>query len=457
MDASVLALNIGGASAKGPNVAVARFRLQGHKERGLYSLDSREYLGKSRPVVATPPESDDTALKAGARAVVRRLREAGFVALWAGGCVRDQVMGFLPKDYDVATDARPEQVKALFDHTIGVGAQFGVMLVVLGEDLAYEVATFRAEADYTDGRRPERVRWASAREDVLRRDFTINGLLYDPEDDELVDYVGGRSDIEAGLIRAIGDPHERFAEDKLRLLRAVRFAARLGFQIEQTTYTAIKRHANEIVMVSAERIAAEYDRILGEGGATRGLELLEDSGLLRVTLPELGLPERAMMRFHDRGRLDVDTAWATLLLEVEPDRLPSVPERMRMSRKRQKSIAESAVLAQRLQDYLELSVARKKRLIREPEAGRALEIAHRAAEVGQWPKADVAAAISDAARWRGEALHPPRWVDGATLKHIGLTPGPHFKHILEAVEDAQLEGRVTTQEEAEALARELAG
>ncbi len=364
-------------------------------------------------------------------------------------------MGVTPKDYDVATDARPEQVQALFEHTVGVGAQFGVILVVLDQNLQYEVATFRAEADYSDGRRPNEVRWASAYEDVIRRDFTINGLLFDPEAEEIVDHVGGVNDIEAGVIRAIGDPHQRFSEDKLRLLRAIRFAARLDFQVEPATYDAVKEHAAEIAVVSAERVAAEYDRILSEGGAARGLELLEDSALLRFTLPELGQPEAAMRRLQETAPLDPDTAWALTLLDLTVDEVGLITERMRMSRKRRRAITEAVTLAQRLLSYETLSTAQKKRIIRHEESHRALLAASRASEAGQRPPRGVAAAASDKARWSRDDLFPPRLMDGARLKALGLAPGPQFAHVLRRVEDGQLAGEVTTAAEADALVRSV--
>ena len=202
------------------------------------------------------------------------LRQAGFQALLAGGCVRDLVLGRTPKDWDVATDAGPEEVEGLFAHTVSVGAKFGIVVVILGER-HYEVARFRRDGLYRDGRRPERVEYADAEADAWRRDFTINGMFFDPFGGELIDYVGGREDLATGTIRAIGDPEERLAEDYLRLLRTVRFAARLDFSIEPATFAALKTHAGRITEVSAERIRAELTLLLIEGGAVRGLELLD--------------------------------------------------------------------------------------------------------------------------------------------------------------------------------------
>jgi poly(A) polymerase len=231
--------------------------------------------------------------------IIRRLRDAGHQAFFAGGCVRDLLLGLAPQDYDVATSATPDQIVALFPKTFTVGAHFGVVLVcdeIDGESIATEVATFRNDGAYSDGRRPDAVRYTTdPREDVLRRDFTINGMLLDPiafdstgdPASATLDFVHGRDDLARGIIRAIGDPSLRFAEDKLRMMRAVRFAARLDFQIDATTSSAIRRHAAEIAQVSAERIRDELTRILTEGGARRGFELLFDLGLLAQVLPEV--------------------------------------------------------------------------------------------------------------------------------------------------------------------------
>ncbi len=251
-----------------------------------------------------------------ALAIARRLRDAGHQAFFAGGCVRDLLLGLAPKDFDVATSATPDQIVALFPKTFTVGAHFGVVLVcneIDDVEIATEVATFRSDGAYSDGRRPDAVRYtADPREDVLRRDFTINGMLLDPIEYEAtgdptsatLDFVHGREDLARGIIRAIGDPSLRFAEDKLRMMRAVRFAARLDFQIDPATSAAIRRHAAEIAHVSAERIRDELTRILTEGGARRGFELLFDLGLLAQVLPEVGPSARRSpaARVPPRGR-----------------------------------------------------------------------------------------------------------------------------------------------------------
>ena len=223
-------------------------------------------------------------IKAGALHIVRTLRARGYQALLAGGCVRDWVMGQAPADWDVATDAEPEAVMQLFEHTVPVGVRFGIVVVVL-EDGQYEVARFRRDGCYLDGRHPESVAFATPVEDAQRRDFTINGMFYDPLAGELIDHVGGQQDIGRGLVRAIGPPQERFAEDYLRMLRAVRFAARLDFEIDADTLAAIREGAGRIHRISPERIRDELTRILTQGNAARGAQLLLETGLLREVLP----------------------------------------------------------------------------------------------------------------------------------------------------------------------------
>ena len=218
--------------------------------------------------------------------IVRRLQTAGFAAFWVGGCVRDFLLGRDPQDYDIATDARPEQIEKLFKRTIAVGRKFGVMVVVEDKH-QFQVATFRAEADYKDGRRPTKVVFSNAEADAQRRDFTVNGLFYDPIAEKLHDWVGGEKDLRAKIIRTIGSPDERFAEDHLRLLRAVRFAAQLDFEIEPQTFAALKANAPKIKTISAERIRDELIKLFSPPHAARGLVLLRDSGLLEPILPEL--------------------------------------------------------------------------------------------------------------------------------------------------------------------------
>ena len=241
-------------------------------------------------------------LKAGAFGLAKRLVKAGFEAYWVGGCVRDAQLGQAPTDYDIATDAKPDEIERLFQRTIPVGKQFGVMMV-LEDGHEYQVATFRAEGGYTDGRRPGSVRFTDAREDALRRDFTINGLFYDPLADELHDWVGGEADLESRRIRTIGDPTERFGEDRLRLLRTVRLAAQLGFEIEPGTFAAVQQNAVAIGEVSAERIRDELLKLFRPPHAACGLDLLNESRLLPEVLPELAafVGCEQPMEYHPEG------------------------------------------------------------------------------------------------------------------------------------------------------------
>ncbi len=382
-------------------------------------------------------------LREGALALVRSLRAHGHEAVWAGGCVRDMVLGLTPKDYDIATAAKPEEVLSIFPKAIPVGIQFGVVRVLhLGH--MYEIATFRADGDYEDGRRPTGVRWASAREDVLRRDFTMNGLLHDPIGDETIDFVGGREDIAARLIRAIGDPEARFAEDHLRVLRALRFAARFGFTIEDATWTQVTAFAERVVAVSVERIREELERLLTEGGAARGLGLLVDSGVGRAVLPGLDLTIPAR-HFRGLGGCDPEVGWGLLLAHAPETEVVPRMEALRHSRQRARLVGDVVSVAQTLRGYRQLGLAARKRLLRREGAMAALTVA--AAE-----GVDVSEARSDRARFGDAELRPPALLDGKDLSAAGHRPGPLFKAALEAVETAQLEARVTTREEALALA-----
>ena len=244
--------------------------------------------------------------------IVKILRDRGHEAYFVGGCVRDMVMDIEPIDYDIATSARPEEVVDIFPRTEPIGAKFGVILVIHG-GVGFEVATFRSDEAYVDGRRPTGVVFTDRKQDVLRRDFTINGLLYDPVEERVIDYLGGRSDIAAGIVRAIGDPQKRFDEDKLRILRAIRFGARLGYRIEERTWDAVLAMAPKISQVSSERIREELVRILTEGQAARGMQMLEDSGLRHEILPELTWTEhleRCLAMIQD----SVKAAFATAVL-----------------------------------------------------------------------------------------------------------------------------------------------
>jgi len=437
------------------------------------------------------------------------LRDAGYQALLVGGCVRDLVQGRAAKDFDVATDARPERIEELFPESVGVGAAFGVILVVDSETGAkVEVATFRSDLAYSDGRRPDAVAFSrSAEEDVRRRDFTINGLLLDPREltaegrlrdpagGSVKDYVGGLPDLAAGLVRAIGDPEARFREDKLRLLRAVRFAARLGFRIEGATFRAMRAHAGEIGTVSAERIREELTRMLTEGGARRGFELLDESGLLVHVLPEIsrmhGVAQPA--EFHPEGDVWVHTlklveqlpagvspvlAWGALLhdvgkpptytaprgpgdrirfdghVEVGTRMAEEIAARLRFSSEETERIARLVAQHLRFKDVFEMRPATLKRFVRQPHFEDHLEL-HRMDCLAAHGNLDAYEFVRKFLRETpAEEVRPPRLVSGDDLKSLGLAPGPSFRRILEAVEEAQLDGSLTTRDQALAFLRQ---
>lgn len=428
----------------------------------------------------------DASLRAKAEGIVRRLAGAGHEALFAGGCVRDMVRGEEPHDYDVATDATPEQVQALFERTVPVGAQFGVVIVLDGED-RFEVAQFRADVGYTDGRRPDAVRPAAAREDALRRDFTINGLFFDPLKGEVLDFVGGQADIRAGVVRAIGDPDARFAEDSLRLLRAVRFAARYNYRIEEGTEAALRRRAGEVVRVSAERVGEELSRILTGPNRGAALRLLQATGLLRHVLPEV----EAMVgceqppEFHPEGDVFTHTclaldaldapspvlAFATLLHDVgkpptqyESDRIRfdlhdkagaqmarAVCERLRFPAEQAEAVAQIVLDHMRFMAVTQMRESTLRRFLRSPHFAEGLEL-HRADCLAcHGSLENYAFCKAKLANLGEEEIRPPRLLTGHDLIGMGYVPGPLFSTILTRVEDAQLEGEIATAEEARAL------
>ena len=435
--------------------------------------------------------------------IAQALREAGHQAFFAGGCVRDILLGLTPKDYDVATSAKPDQVTRLFPKTFTVGAHFGVVLVcaeVDGTEIATEVATFRNDGAYSDGRRPDAVRYSTdPREDVLRRDFTINGMLLDPVAFEasgdaasaVLDFVGGREDLARGVVRAIGDPKLRYAEDKLRLLRAVRFAARLNFHLE---VEGIRCKAADINQVSAERIREELTRILTEGGASRGFDLLYQLGLLARILPEVvrlrGVAQPP--EYHPEGDVWVHTmllldklpagcsatlAWGALLHDVgkpatyQPPN-PVVPgDRIRfnghvevgvriaeeiLSRLRFSNDDTAQILAliknhMRFGDVLQMKQSTLKRFLRLPQFDEHLEL-HRLDCLSA--HGDLTLYNFARAQFESEPapdLRPAPLLTGSDLIAAGYKPSPQFKPMLALAEDAQLEGAVATHEEALAL------
>ncbi len=420
-----------------------------------------------------------------ARAIVETLRAAGHQAFFAGGCVRDRLLGREAQDFDVATSATPDAVLKLFPRTFSVGAHFGVVLVCSGEGTT-EVATFRHDGAYSDGRRPDQVRYSlDPREDVARRDFTVNGMLYDPLADETLDYVGGRADLASGLIRAIGDPTLRFKEDKLRMLRAVRFAARFGFDLEPGTEAAIRAQAATIHQVSPERTRDELTRMLCEGRAARAFELLDRTGLLAELLPEIARMHGVEQppEWHPEGDVWVHTmllldklhpgcsptlAWGALLHDVgkppcavlDGDRWRfnghaevgtrmalALCNRLRFSNEDTEQIASLVANHMRFGDVEKMRESTLKRFFRLPRFPEHLDLhwldcssSHNRLGLYRFAKERFE-------RMPEEEVRPKLLVTGRDLIAAGHKPGPEFKRLLALAEDAQLEGRIGTREE----------
>ncbi len=455
----------------------------------------------------------DNTKYAAAREIVAALRAKGHQAYFAGGCVRDLLLGVVPKDFDVATSATPDVVMACFEKTYAVGAHFGVVLVCTrgagGSEIATEVATFRHDGAYSDGRRPDAVKFSTeAREDVLRRDFTINGMLLDPirfaetgdAAGATLDYVGGREDLAAGLVRAIGDPALRLMEDKLRMLRGVRFAARFGFILEPRTMSAMQRMSSKVGQVSCERIRDELTRMLTEGQARRAFELLDASGLLAQVLPEAvkmhGVEQPP--QFHPEGDVWVHTmllleklgsgvsptlAWAALLHDIGKPATFRPPDpkkagdrirfdghvevgvriaevilgRLRFSNEDTEQIVSLVKNHMRFGDILQMRESTLKRFLRLPRFEEHLAL-HRM----DCMSAHGDLRLYDFAKKRYEEVPPEQMrpkllVTGRDLIAAGYKPGPAFKSMLEAAEDAQLEGRVKTTQEGMGMVRDSFG
>jgi len=403
--------------------------------------------------------------------------------------VRDLLLGREPADYDVTTDATPDQVIGLFPENVAVGAQFGVVLIPQ-EELKVEVATFRSDIGYSDGRHPDRVSFSkTAEEDVQRRDFTINGLLMRHDTGEVLDYVGGQADLRAKVIRAIGDPDRRFTEDKLRMLRAVRFAARFGFEIESDTLRAIRRHVEEIRQVSPERLRDELTKMLTEGTARRAIELLDETGLLQQVLPEIAAMKGVEQppQFHPEGDVWIHTrlmleallagvsptlAWGVLLHDVgKPPTFKSASEtgdrirfdghvdvgvrmaeeicrRLRFSNEDTEQILALVDNHMRFKDVESMRASTLKRFVRLPHFDEHLAL-HRVDCLSSHGNLDSYELVRRfIAETPPEQVRPERLITGDDLQAMGFRPGPVFSQILGSLEDAQLEGEVKTREEA---------
>ncbi|MFZ2399961.1 MAG: CCA tRNA nucleotidyltransferase [Smithella sp.] len=424
-----------------------------------------------------------------AEAIVRLLKQSGYEAYFVGGCVRDFILGSVSSDYDIVTSARPDEIVSLFPNTIAIGAQFGVVAVIV-ENHLYEVATFRGDDAYEDGRHPSRIHFSSAREDVFRRDFTINGLLMDPDSDKIIDYIDGRADIEKKIIRTIGDPEKRFNEDFLRMLRAIRFAANLNFVIEPATQQAIRKNAAKIKQISAERLREELGKILTRGGARRGFELMACTGILKEVLPEVyklkGVEQPP--RFHPEGdvwqhtlnMLDLLTqsgktdenlclAWSVLLHDVgkavtrtedengvhfyghvqQGEKIADdIMQRLKFSRAQKETVLNLIHYHMIFMNVQKMRPARLKRFLRMPDFDLHLEL-HRLDCLASHGMLDNYEFCRDQLQSLDQDdLHPPRLLTGDDLILMGFAPGKVIGKILLALEEEQLEGRIVTTEEA---------
>jgi poly(A) polymerase len=436
-------------------------------------------------------------LKDFAISIVRTLRERDHKAYLVGGCVRDLLLGREPADYDVSTSATPNEVANIFYDSYAVGAQFGVILVPVPKDLVHkdengvvEVSTFRADIGYTDGRHPDQVQFCLVpREDVGRRDFTINGLLLDPITDEVLDFVNGRKDLEAGIIRTIGDPERRFAEDKLRMLRAVRFAARFGYAIEPATFQATQKLASQINQVSRERVRDELSKMLTEGRARQAFLLLDETGLLREVLPEIVAMKGVEQppQFHPEGDVFVHTlllldklphpcpvtlAWGALLHDVgkpatfriAPDRIrfdghvdvgvkiaEDICRRLRFSNDDTEQILALVDNHMRFAHVQQMKESTFKRFVRMSRFDEHLQLHRLDCEASHGNLASYSFTREKIASMPREIMQPALLINGDDLIALGYKPGPQFKKILSAVEDGQLEGRLHSKEEATAF------
>ncbi|HEY2390533.1 MAG TPA: CCA tRNA nucleotidyltransferase [Candidatus Angelobacter sp.] len=432
--------------------------------------------------------------------IAHTLREHGYSAYLVGGCVRDLILGREPADYDVTTSATPLEVIRIFPQTYAVGAQFGVVLVPIRKDTdgkpdnyAIEVATFRSDGAYSDGRHPDEVKFSKdARLDVQRRDFTINGMLLDPDTTEILDYVGGREDLQRGVIRTIGEPHQRFTEDKLRMLRAVRFAARFGYSIDAETLSAIRELAPQIHQVSRERVRDEILKMLTEGHARRAFELLDETTLLEQVLPEIKKMQGVEQppQYHPEGDVWIHTlmlleglpagcsktlALGALLHDVgkpptfriAPDRIrfdghaeigtkmaEEICHRFRLSNEETDQVLSLVANHMRFGDIMKMKDSTLKRFFRLPKFDEQLELhrldcssSHRDLSLYEFAKEKFH-------RLPAEQIRPTPLITGTDLIAAGYQPGPLFKELLTAVEDAQLDGSISTKEEALAFVRE---
>ncbi|MFV1964387.1 MAG: CCA tRNA nucleotidyltransferase [Pirellulaceae bacterium] len=413
--------------------------------------------------------SIDTArARAFATNIVRRLRAAGFETLWAGGCVRDYLLGRTPKDYDVATSAKPDQIRALFGkrRTLPLGAAFGV-ITVLGPPQAgqIDVATFRCDACYSDGRHPDHVTFSTPEEDARRRDFTINGLFFDPLTETVVDYVGGREDLERQIIRAIGDPQQRIGEDKLRMLRAVRFATTYHFNIEETTFAAISERAEEVRVVSGERVAQELRRMLYHPNCHSAVELLRQTNLLAALLPELGAPTNndawqttvAILKIVEPPSFAVPVAVLLRDIGLPPETgkkcVRTICRRWRLTNDERDRILRCLERETVLRTACRVPWPRLQRVLVGPGIEESLIHAEAVARVVNGDVSGIEYCRQKRAL-PADQWNPDPLISGNDLKEMGIAPGPGYRQILDHVRDAQLLHAIKCREDALRLAEE---
>jgi putative nucleotidyltransferase with HDIG domain len=417
-------------------------------------------------------------------AIIKRLREAGYESYLAGGCVRDMLLGKTPQDYDISTNAKPDEVVKVFAKTVPVGAQFGVILVIV-EGQPFEVASFRYDGPYLDGRRPAQVRYGTLQEDIFRRDFTINGMVYDPIGDQLIDLVGGRRDLDNKLVRAIGTPRARFEEDRLRMIRAIRFAANLDFTVESETFAAMCELAPSITQISWERIGEEVTRILTEGGAKPGFELLDRIGLLKILLPEIDAMKGVEQSpdYHPEGDVFTHTmltlgylnsptetlAYGCLLHDVgkpvcirrDETRLTfyghtekgaamaeEVLRRLKRSRATRERVAYLVRNHLRHLQAPQMRLSTLKRFLGEDGIDELLELTRIDALSANGDLQHYRFCIEKLAELKTEEIHPEPLLRGRDLIAMGFSPGPNFHEILKHVEEAQLGGELLSREQA---------
>lgn len=395
--------------------------------------------------------------------VVGKLRGAGHTALFAGGCVRDLLLGRPSKDFDVATTALPEEVRSIFGHkrTLAVGASFGVIVVVGPRDAGQvEVATFRTEGIYLDGRRPESVAFCTPQEDAKRRDFTINGMFFDPLEERVLDFVGGEADLKSRIVRAIGDPHERIREDKLRMLRAVRFTALLDFSLDPQTADAIRTMSADLVVVSAERIAQELKKMLVDSHRRRAVELVQDLGLLRIIFPELDEIARTsgwndvlkQLELMDHPSFELALTALVKSLAAKPDAY-DICRRLKLSNEEVERIVWLIAHQHDLNDAPHLSLAALKRCLAHPYSNDLLQLQFTDRRAKSLSLEPIQFCQDFLAKTPTDVIDPPPYITGDDLIAMELHPGPRFKTVLEIVRDAQLNLEISSREEALAMVK----